>query len=117
MKTTLVVLGFSLSVIMLLNLSSDSRTPIKRVIIPGRMNIPVADKTLISMHKPVKWSLLNNIQKPAHPVIVQGNSIAPYGIGNLHNEIKLPIRYKLAILPPKIRINKPFKKEYIPILT
>lgn len=117
MKTTLIQLGIGLSVIMLAGLVFGIKKISVRAQDFRNTNFALADKTDVKIGVPIGIRLFNVVNRPVRSVIAQAFNIETFDIGNTNNGLQLPVRYRLAILPPELKIVQPFKREYLPVLS
>ena len=77
----------------------------------------LADHTDVKIEIPFGMRLLNVVNRPVRTVIAQAINVVAYDFNNTNSTIQIPVMNRRAILPPKIIINQPYKREYLPILT
>ena len=117
MKTTIILLGIGLSVIMLASLVFG----VMKITVNAQefrnANSALADKTDVKIEVPIGVRLFNTINRPLHSILAQAFKIETFNVGNTNNNSQLPAGYRMAILPPEIKIVQPFRREYLPRLS
>ena len=117
MKTTFILTGIGLSLIMLTGLVFGLMKISVNVRPVRDANSVLADITNVKIDKPTGPELLNSLKRSMHLIVVQAYHEKPYNFGNTNNNFQIPVRNRLAILPTKIKISEPFKKEYLPMVS